>query len=782
MNQVVGIVKSIIGQVFAVSAEGIRRLLIEGDRIFLGEQVVTGADSMISVELADGRTLDLGRDSQWSASEDSQGVTPPTADTLQSVAQTQAAIAAGADPTATLAPTAAGPGAGGGGAGNGGGSNSFVLLDATAGNVDPTIGYETEGLAFASESSDERDGADPAVQAANTAPTAADQSLVTDEDLAIAGRVLASDADGDSLSYALVGAPSNGTLQLDTSTGGFIYTPNADFNGDDSFTLSISDGQGGVTQSQVTVTVNPANDVPLAVNDNVQLLEDQVFSGTLAGNDRPSVDGGNRWALNTPAANGTVVVNPDGTFSYSPNPNFNGTDSFTYTLTDASGDVSIATVTLNVGAQDDTPVAVDDAVQATQAQIVSGNLAGNDNPSADGGNLWTLNTSAANGTVVVNPNGTFSYTPNPNFSGSDSFTYNLTDADGDVSTATVTIVVNPGLPPVVTNTPPSAVADSASTDENTPVTVNVLNNDSDPDGDTLTVTGASAATGTVVVNPNGTLSYTPSTGFTGNDTITYSVSDGKGGTASSTVTVTVNPGTPPNDLPVAVADTLQATEDQVLNGSLATNDTPSADGGNIWALGTQASNGTVIVNSDGTFTYTPNANYNGADSFTYSLTDANGDISTATVTVNVAPVNDLPVAVADSVQATEDQVLNGNLAGNDTPSADGGNVWALGTQASNGIVVVNADGTFTYTPNANYNGADSFTYSLTDANGDVSTATVTVNVAAVNDLPVAVADTVQATEDQVLNGTLAGNDTPSADGGNIWALGTQASNGTVIVN
>ena len=122
--------------------------------------------------------------------------------------------------------------------------------------------------------------------------------------------------------------------------------------------------------------------------------------------------------------------------------------------------------------------------------------------------------------------------------------------------------------------------------------------------------------------------------------------------------------------PVANADTVNATEDTPLSGNLATNDLPSGDGGNVWSLVSGAAHGTVTVNADGTFSYVPAANYNGVDSFTYKITDADGDTSIAVVTVNVASVNDLPVANADTVNATEDTPLSGNLATNDLPSGD----------------------------------------------------------------------------------------------------------------
>ncbi|SNY15409.1 surface adhesion protein [Pseudomonas sp. LAMO17WK12:I6] len=147
MSSVVAIVKSIVGQVFVVSPEGVRRVLVEGDRLFVGDQIDTGLSGAVSLELADGRTLDLGRETQWSANapDSSTDLAEATAQAAPSVAELQQAIAAGADPTTALEATAAGATAAGTG-GAAGGGHSFVMLDATAGRVDPTIGFPTAGI------------------------------------------------------------------------------------------------------------------------------------------------------------------------------------------------------------------------------------------------------------------------------------------------------------------------------------------------------------------------------------------------------------------------------------------------------------------------------------------------------------------------------------------------------------------------------------------------------------------------------------------------------------
>ncbi|MEE3636870.1 retention module-containing protein, partial [Pseudomonas sp. AL 58] len=194
MSSVVAVVKSIVGQVIAVSPEGIQRVLIEGDRLFVGEQVLTGLAGAVTLELADGRTLDLGRDMQWSADapDSTTDLAEATAQQAPSVDELQQAIAAGADPTTELEATAAGPTAAGGGGGAVGGGHSFVMLDETAASVDPTIGFPTEGLAFQTAAVQQEQG--PLVlntaADATTPLRAADLTLTATPSITEAGGVL----------------------------------------------------------------------------------------------------------------------------------------------------------------------------------------------------------------------------------------------------------------------------------------------------------------------------------------------------------------------------------------------------------------------------------------------------------------------------------------------------------------------------------------------------------------------------------------------------------------
>ncbi|MHB1308500.1 MAG: cadherin-like domain-containing protein, partial [Limisphaerales bacterium] len=163
-------------------------------------------------------------------------------------------------------------------------------------------------------------------------------------------------------------------------------------------------------------------------------------------------------------------------------------------------------------------------------------------------------------------------------------------------------------------------------------------------------------------------------------------------------------------------------------GNLAANDLGSRDGGNVWSLASGPKRGSATVHSNGTYSYRANWHFHGTDSFTYQIEDANGDVSTATVTITVRSVNDVPVAVADTAATTRNQPVSGNLTANDLFSGDGGNYVSLVTAPANGTATVNPNGTYTYTPRLNYAGTDVFTYRLRDLDGDVSSAKVTIIV------------------------------------------------------
>ncbi len=439
------------------------------------------------------------------------------------------------------------------------------------------------------------------------------------------------------------------------------------------------------------------------------------------------------------------------------------------------------------------PQAVDDMVTTDEdTAVTTGNVLANDtDPDGDTLSVSSADSSSAQGgSVVNNGDGTFTYTPPAGFDGSDSFSYTVSDGNGGEDQATVRITVN------AVNHPPVAADDTVVTDEDTAVTTgNVLANDTDPDGDTLSVSSAdsrSAQGGSVVNHGDGTFTYTPPAGFSGNDSFGYTVSDGNGGETRGTVQIAVNTV---NHAPVAVSDSVTTTEGSpVTTGNVLANDT-DPDGDTLSIAGADSSSaegGSVVNNGDGTFTYTPPAGFSGADSFTYMVSDGNGAQAQGTVNITVSkvvPVNNPPVAGEDAVTTRQDSpVTIDNLLANDSdPDGDTLTVSGVDTQsAQGGAVVDNGDGSYTYTPPAGFSGSDSFGYMISDGRGGQAQGLVSITVEQYtpgNTAPVAKDDSVQTEVDSAVTIDVLANDS-DADGDalSIVSADTQSVNGGTVDN
>jgi hypothetical protein len=426
-------------------------------------------------------------------------------------------------------------------------------------------------------------------------------------------------------------------------------------------------------------------------------------------------------------------------------------DTFTYTLAQG-GATPTATVSVTATCVDDPPAAVADAATVVQsAPATAVDVLINDTDVDGGPRSIGSVTQPANGTVVITGGGTgLTYQPNAGYCNTppgtspDTFTYTL--AQGGASpTATVSMSVT-------CDTPPTAVADALTvTEDAAATTVNVLANDTDPDGGPKSIASVTQpANGVVVITGGGTgLTYQPNANYCNNppgttlDTFTYTLTPGS---STATVTMTVSCV---DDPPTAVADAATVAEDSGATAvNVLANDTDIDAGPKSIASVTQPANGVVVITGGGTgLTYAPNANYcnnppgTTLDTFTYTLAPA-GPTPTATVTMTVTCVDDAPVAVNDSATVTEDAPATAiNVLANDTDVDGGPKSIASFTPPANGVVQITGGGTgLTYQPNADYcnnppgTTLDTFTYTLTPA-GPTPTATVTVTVTCVNDPP-----------------------------------------------
>ncbi|MDA0393861.1 tandem-95 repeat protein [Vibrio parahaemolyticus] len=712
------------------------------------------------------------------------------------------------------------------------------------------------------------------VNRVNDAPVAKDDIATTQEDTAVTIDVLPndSDVDGDKLSIQSASVPeAQGKVEI--VDGKLVFTPAENFHGDAEITYTLTDG-ALTDQATVNVTVNAVNDTPV-VESNLadQTLAEDFTPYTIdlntAFSDVDNVDGELTFSV---SGNSNVLVSiENGIATISPTADWNGSEILTFKATDPSGESISQTVNFTVA-----PVADIVADKATVVEDTPTIIKVLGNDTFEGGDQVVsldTNNGPANGTVSVNPDGSVTYTPNDNYHGTDSFTYIVTS--GGVSESTT---VNVDVTPV--NDAPVAKDDIATTQEDTAVTIDVLPNDSDVDGDKLSIESASVPKeqGTVEV-VNGKLVFTPAENFNGDAEITYTVTDGAL-TDQAKVTVTVNPV---NDAPTIKVDAVESiTEDAVSTDTVvatlevADTDTPEdqltvslennsngyfvlvGDEVKLTQAGVDAVNNdelnlknltisasvsdgvnptasdsdSLVVNRvndaptvenaiadqvlsedfdaytidlnegfkdsdsslefsvsgndniqisivNGVATITPTADWNGSETLTFTATDPSGESVSQTVDFTVTPVADI---VADNATVVEDTPTIINVLGNDTFEGKD-KVVSLDAEngPKNGTVIVNNDGTVTYTPDDNYVGEDTFTYIVTSGGVSEST-TVNVDVTPVNDAPVAKDDIATTQEDTAVTIDALPNDT-DADGDklSIESASVPKEQGTVEV-
>ncbi len=708
----------------------------------------------------------------------------------------------------------------------------------------------------------------------NDSPVAVDDTTSIQEDTAVTIDVLTNDTDvdGDKLSIESASVPKEqGTVEV--VDGKLVFTPAENFNGDAEITYTVTDGEL-TDEAKVTVTVNPVNDMPTIKVDAVEsITEDAVSTDTvlatltvrdtdtpedqltvslennsngyfvLVGNEvkltQAGVDAVNNDELNlkdltisasvsdginpTASDSDSLIVNrvndaptventiadqvlsedfasytidlndafkdsdsalefsvsgnsnvlvsiENGIATISPTADWNGSETLTFTATDPSGESVSQTVNFTVAPVADIVADKTTVVEDTPTII---KVLGNDTFEGDD-KVVSLDTNngPANGTVSVNPDGSVTYTPNDNYHGADSFTYIVTS--GGVSESTT---VNVDVTPV--NDAPVAKDDIATTQEDTAVTIDVLPNDSDVDGDKLSIQSASVpeAQGKVEI-VDGKLVFTPAENFHGDAEITYTLTDGAL-TDQATVNVTVNAV---NDTPVVESNLADQTlaEDftpYTIDLNTAFSDVDNVDGELTFSV---SGNSNVLVSiENGIATISPTADWNGSEILTFKATDPSGESISQTVNFTVAPVADI---VADKATVVEDTPTIIKVLGNDTFEG-GDQVVSLDTNngPANGTVSVNPDGSVTYTPNDNYHGTDSFTYIVTSGGVSESTA-VNVDVTPVNDAPVAKDDIATTQEDTAVTIDALPNDT-DADGDklSIESASVPKEQGTVEV-
>lgn len=582
-------------------------------------------------------------------------------------------------------------------------------------------------------------------------PEAADDSAEVPANSTEAIDILANDTGlgNEPVTVDIISAPAGGDATFD---GDVLTYSTSDFGGSDSLTYRITDSDGDTTEATLSIFVE---DTPVASDDALEAPADTPAVIDVLANDA--------GLLNTPltitlsgGANGSGTV-ADGQVIWTPATGFGGNDSFEYTITDADGDTTSATVSIFFDA---TPVAVDDQAQTPISTATDVAVLANDLGLGNAPITVELTSSPATGTATLT-DGIISYTPEDDFSGNVTIGYRITDADGDTAEATVTISVD---------SQPELVDQSATTQVETPISIGAFVGGTGLNDAPLTVDVIEGPGHGTTVVAGSLVTYTPEAGFGGTDELTVRVTDVDGDTSEAVISVFVN------DTPSAVDDPdFETPVDTALTGM----DVLANDGGllneplMVELVAGTSSGGTFTVNPDFTLDFTPDAGHTGDASVSYRVTDFDGEFSEATATVFV---DDIPVANDDDKDINTgnnrliDVLANDSGLGNEPITVDIISAPSGGSASFNGSQVA-------YSSNSGFGGDDEFTYRITDADGDTAEATVTLFV---DDIPSASFDFRVTTKNNPVTIDVLADD--SGLGNGIASLTiTSPSNGTASV-
>jgi large repetitive protein len=586
----------------------------------------------------------------------------------------------------------------------------------------------------------------------NTPPAATNDLVTTNEDTDVSFLLRGTDPDNNPLTYTLLSVPLHG--RLSGVAPQLQYTPEANYNGSDSFTFKVNDGQADSNVATITLAVTPVNDTPTAISQRLTTKEDQALAVTVAGQDVD--EDALTYEIISGPTHGTLTGTPP-QLLYTPDRDSNATDQFSFVVNDGKINSGVASVVIVVDPTNDAPIAVDSSIELledTPRPVVLGAT----DPDGDVV-TYPVITKPQHGKLSGTPPN-LTYTPDANYAGPDSFNFSASDGQADSALATVSINV------IQVNDAPEALEQNVSTTEDTPrrITLSGKDTEGDPLGyrvDQL------PAHGTLEGTPPD-LIYKPAPDYNGSDSFTFVTNDSFEESDAATVTITIVPA---NDAPVAAPQQLNTPEDTELEVTLGASD---AEGDALtYTIVRYPQNGS-LSGSGSSYTYKPAPNYFGTDSFAFRANDGQADSNEAVVDLTIAAVNDSPVADKQSVTTDEDVpraiVLTGSDVDGDALS------FRVLSGPENGVLEGTAP-QFTYRPRPNYNGPDTVVFVTNDGHVDSAPATVSISVGPINDAPVTYDDEVATDEDVAMGIVLWANE---YDGDPLtFTVTTQPQHGTI---
>ncbi|SBS31810.1 tandem-95 repeat protein [Vibrio toranzoniae] len=587
---------------------------------------------------------------------------------------------------------------------------------------------------------------DVSVTPENDPPVAGSTSYTVHEDNSITisnEQLLAnsSDIEGEVAVDSVTYSGADGVFE-DNGDGTYTFSPNANFNGEVSLDVVVTDEEGATEATTAGITVLEVNDPPIAGSTSYSVSEDEVITISAEQLLANASDIEGEVAIdsvNYASSDGIFTDNGDGTFSFAPNANFDGDVSLDVVVTDEDGATATTTASIDVLPVNDAPVSgdlaysidEDGAITLSQEQLLA------QASDIEGDDLTAANlTVGGDATVSANDDGSFTITPDANFNGDIDLAFDINDGT-DTLVATADLTVNPvnDLPQPQDQT--FSIGEDGIlnfTDED------LLTGATDIDGDELSVEGVTytGADGVLTDNGDGSYSFAPNENFNGDVNFNFDVSDGTD-TVQANIDVSV---TPENDPPVAGSTSYTVHEDNsitISNEQLLANSSDIEGEVAVDSVTYSGADGVFEDNGDGTYTFSPNANFNGEVSLDVVVTDEEGATEATTAGITVLEVNDPPIAGSTSYSVSEDEVITisaEQLLANASDIEGEVAIDSVNYASSDGIFTDNGDGTFSFAPNANFDGDVSLDVVVTDEDGATATTTASIDVLPVNDAPV----------------------------------------------
>jgi hypothetical protein len=565
---------------------------------------------------------------------------------------------------------------------------------------------------------------DITVKPVNDSPVAYGDELTLKEDNIKQWQLYASDIDQDILSFQIVDYPEAGSLTV-LSSGWAIYTPNNNYWGIDRFAFIANDGLALSEKAWITMTVLEINDQPVVKDQQFKGLEDGTLSGKLVGYDQEN--DALTYAVTHLPQHGSLSYLENGEFTYYPEENYHGTDNFYFTASDGVSNSEQACLSLLILPVNDPPISQSGTYFLNEDTILEDYFIGHDIDQDTLSFQILVNGQIGTARITNKQNGAFTYTPNSNHHGIDILKFRLSDGMVNAIPSQITLVIQS------VNDAPVAISTQLNTLEDTSLKGQLSATDVDNDQLTYKVIESSQNGDFSIINVHtGDFLYFPDTNYSGSDGIKFQVTDSIGD-HSNMAWLSINIEAV-NDPPLAYNDTLIINEDQSVKSQLYGTD---IDADPIWfILENMPAKGTIkMINAlSGTYVYTPFTDISGMDSFRFSVFDGKIYSEPATIDIEIVNINDPPVSQNVKVNTMEDHSITATLPATD-PDNDVLTYIITRLPYKGQISLSTVDGTFTYTPNSNENGTDTFTFKVSDGRKESLPSTVIMTIYPVNDAP-----------------------------------------------